>query len=227
MNEIINHSRQLAREIELGFDLLSQITSDFSDFQVQIIVGLYASCVDLSQSVEFLAQNDKFNEAQIIMRSLLEHFVELKTACEDPEHLKNIQQRHASKIVKTLKHAGEQNPFFEGFAEKLDLDSETAQWSEISADIKGLGGKEEQLRRRFDKAGMLDVYKSVYANLSDLVHPTFAGIIRKYLERDEETKKVHFNFPNPATEGTKVLVYSYTAELMSEATVIFKAKSRL
>jgi len=179
MTDLAAHDQDLSNQIEIAFEELTKLRTDWENGSVQLVVGCYASCVELAQTVDFLVDHEKCYDAQIILRSMLEHFVELRNLELYPSHKHNLHLAHAKNIKLQLQNAATENKFFQNFSQRLDLAKETQNWNKKLEDIQELGGENLNIQQRFQIAGMNDEYESVYRNLSQLSHPTYGGIIRR------------------------------------------------
>ena len=189
MTGVAAHDQDLSNQIEIAFEQLTKLRADWKNGSVQLVVGCYASCVELAQTVDFLVDHEKCYDAQIILRSMLEHFVELRNLELNPAHKNNLHFTHAKNVKFQLQNAATENKFFQNFAQRLELAKETQYWNDKLGDIQELGGENLNIQRRFQIAGMNDEYESVYRNLSQLSHPTYGGIIRRHLNYHSDTHK--------------------------------------
>ncbi|MCB5198690.1 DUF5677 domain-containing protein [Loktanella sp. TSTF-M6] len=224
MSEIQRPKKRLSLAIEEAFDLLESFSLDWENPMIQMCVGCYATCVELAQTIDFLSAEEKFFDAKILLRAMLEHYVELDNLSSNPTYLHKVHYKHAIDTLKILKASETDNPYFEKFSQRIRVEDETAIWEERKSMIASLGGKKQTRFDDFSAAGMEDEYKSVYANLSKLTHPTFGGIIERHLEYDEKDHKVKFFVLKEATPETKELVYSTTSDILEKATKVIANK---
>lgn len=200
-------------------------------FRHQIVVGLALSVVERAHTVLLLLKESKVFDAEIIVRSLLEHFVELKNCIDDNDYQIHFQKPFFSGMKRRLVEAKEGNPYFSEIARKMDLDKELGDIARKISETEKIGGKEIKSQAKFHRAGMKHEYDSIFRSTSSQVHPSFSGIINRHFEVDYETDDfdvIAFAIPSrskaePVLQTTidileelPVLIAKFEAELVSD-----------
>ena len=76
------------------------------------LVCMYCSIVEYSDTLLVLRKEEKFVSIPLVVRALLEGFVDLKNLCGSPEYGNNIQANYLDEWLRITKEAGKlENPY--------------------------------------------------------------------------------------------------------------------
>jgi hypothetical protein len=106
----------------------------------------------------------------VVQRSMLEAVVDLKLLCDDPGHLEQMQYDNAKQYLRVFREfrADEAAQFDDDAKMVLDgaIEIERAIFDRLESEERA----KSSIRRKFERAGMLDLYRSVYAYLCSFAH---------------------------------------------------------
>ncbi|MCI2400379.1 DUF5677 domain-containing protein [Aliiroseovarius subalbicans] len=189
-----------------AIDQLQNTKFDKQKFRHQIFVGLSASLLERCHAVVFLLKNGKGFDAKIILRSALEHLVELRNLCDFPDYHLHLQASFLRGIRTQLREATKGNPFFARIASELPIEDEIASTDKKMKEVEEMGGKALSITDKFNRTGMTHEYESVYRSLSLQVHPSYSGIIERHFDIDPSTGDFTVRgFQMPRDDGIAVL----------------------
>jgi len=154
-----------------------------------------------------LIREEKTFDAKIILRSLLEHFVDLHNLAEDENYHLHFQLPFLKGLKQTLREAQRGNPFFARIAREIPITDELESDSASLQEVKDLGAKDLKVWEKFNRAGLNAEYESLYRSLSKQVHPTYSGIIERHFCIDAESGdfSVHgFQQPSDSSNDTVI-----------------------
>jgi Family of unknown function (DUF5677) len=196
-------------EITQSFDLFEEIEWHKERFSDLTIVGFALTVFEQIHSIHALCELEKYFDAKILLRSSIEHFLEISLLCEfnNEKYIERLKLEFNHHQVKTLNAAQSGNPYASSIMEKLDVKVELEELDRYKEEIEKRGGKKITLLDRFKSAGHGDLYDTVYSTLSKLAHPTFAGIIERHFVVDQQTNEftVHV-FRVDGLDSTNVII---------------------
>ncbi len=106
----------------------------------------------------------------VVLRSIFEAAVDLKILCDDSNHLGQMQYDNAKQHLRAFRgfRDDEAAQFDDGAKQMLDgaIEIEQAIFERLDSDERS----RFSIRRKFERAGMLDLYGSVYAYLCSFSH---------------------------------------------------------
>jgi len=130
-------------DIEDAKKCLQTVRFNSKSFRHQIIISFYTSIIEFSESIKLLLDSGKTFDSEIILRSLLEYFVELKNTIDFPEHHLNVQYKFIKKSKLQLENAKSGNPFFSKIVECISINEELSSLVEKQSYVADLGGTEK------------------------------------------------------------------------------------
>lgn len=163
-----------------------QLTFDKEDRFDQYAVMLYASIVELANSVCRLVAIGEPTGSRTLTRTALEAFVDLKNLMDDQEYVKHLDAKSLTEWLKTYEIAVNGNEFFVSLAEVPGLTERIeAERAELDK-LKEQGFRPLNVFERFDRAGMDDIYQSVYRWFCSDSHNSFRGLMGRHLEISDD-----------------------------------------
>lgn len=155
-------------------------------------VSLYGSILELGRSLLPLLTSESYSAIPIVLRSILEAYVDLENICKDPTYGYSMDIKALKEELAFLKEAKKDNNVYMGIiAEAPDLDERIAG---IEAEKKRLldrGFKDLNKFERFSKAGLENEYRAIYNWLCCASHNDQRELQRRHLEKHEEGLKIH------------------------------------
>lgn len=151
------------------------------------IIFLYGSIIELTGSCILLIEHGLMAAVPVILRSILEAYVDLHNLIEDPRYgySMEISDLEGSLVIMKEEIFGS-NKYLSGDAKSKQKCLQHKQ--RIEGDLKALrsrGHKYMSIKKRFEKAGMLDEYKSIYTILSSETHNNLIALIKRHTEINE------------------------------------------
>lgn len=178
---------ELIEEINRSIDLAEKIKFTKSNFQHQVHIGLFLSMVEIADAIRILCSNERYFDAKVLLRTLVEHAVELESVFADGVLFERLKFEQNIKLDRTFAQAARGNPFMAEVAKHIDVATERRDLEKQKAAIAARGGKKVTLQDRFTLIGWQDAYESVYRSLSNLAHPTYSGIIERHMVVTKKT----------------------------------------
>ena len=166
--------------------VLNAVVGEQSTFERAFEVSLLCTIHSQARSILILEKAGQTYDAQILLRSLLEHSVELILLRDQPERHLNVKFHFEESQRKTLSEAQTDNPYFKGISSTVPIDQELAKVKARKAEYSDAGGKKTTITADWKTAGMEDAYESVYRLLSKYAHPSYSGAIARNIPNYEQ-----------------------------------------
>lgn len=158
-----------------------RMTNDVS----RMVVLLYASMIEQTDSFLLLANNGRRAGTHAIFRSFLEAYVDLKALAKDDAYLHHMYASYHREWLRVLREANtNSNQYLVGIRAHIAF-FETQQ---------DHAGKLERLKankfipltaeQRFERAGMLNEYRSIYNFLCRETHNNISALMSRHMEQD-------------------------------------------
>lgn len=177
----------------------SRISFDMASPQQSAAVALLGSILELSQDCSQLLQVKRRIGPKVLVRSLLEAFVELKNLTEDPRYLGFMTYSQLVQHRKLLNMAheptGVENPYF---ADLLANQATPGRRAEIKLELECLeseGFCELAIAERFRRAGEAHRRESIYQLLAQESHHNIAVLESRHLVKVDGRPRVVFFQP--------------------------------
>ena len=161
----------------------------FGEPQHAAAVSLLGSILELAADVLDLLKRGKAIAPKILLRSLLEAFVELVNVTEDPDYLGSMRYAQLVALQKLVNVATgpdqAQNPFF---ADLLSNEATAERRAEIAlelAELESQGIRELNIWARFKLAGERDRYEAIYRLLSQQAHHSLNALGDRHVVEQE------------------------------------------
>lgn len=166
------------------------IEFDKTDFRSTAIVALHASIIELTGSAITLLQSGRAVGVNIILRSMLDAYVDLINLLADPAYLDQMRANYHAEWLKPLKAglAGD-DPLLKAFMDENFLKAVKYHSTEDAA-LKARGIRPMKTLERFSKAGMGSAYPTVYNSLSAETHNNIRALIARHIRVDDEVMEV-------------------------------------
>lgn len=140
------------------------------------LIALYLSLIEYSDSLIYLAENEKSIAIPTVFRSLLEAYVDFKNLSKDETYGYHMDASNIKQLIKFLEEASKNNNAYLGLtASEPNLTSEIQKHKTKLIQLKANGylNKKEQplsICEKFDKAGMIQEYNGIYGYLCTHSH---------------------------------------------------------
>jgi len=182
MDKLVN---QLQAIFDLVFSRTDRLVFNRRNAQHLYSVCMHGSILESTSACLTLLKKKELGAIPVMLRNLLEEYVDLVNVKKDPDYLKRMQAsflREQSRVLAKAVETGDTNPYLEALSStdgiKEHFDNVTVQLASLRND--GFG--ELGIRDRFDRAGLVDMYESVYALLCQHSHNNLNILERRHIE---------------------------------------------
>ena len=163
------HDRLLALVPAIQFDKTQQL--HFAK------VALYASLIEFTSAMICLIENNGRVALPSTFRSFLEASVELKNLNADPSYIEHMYASHMDEWLRVLNESKKKNAYLAGIGGIPHLDELIAKDEANLKSLKEKGKHPLKVFVRFEKAGMIEEYRSLYNFLSCDSHSNIRALV--------------------------------------------------
>lgn len=162
-------------------------------------VGLYASLTELSGSCVALARAKAFVGVPILARTCLEAFIDLKNLLADDAYTNHLEVKRGREWIRILDEAqGGVNAYVAGIANDPEFAANRKQYEAALAVAANAGGKDLTARDRFDRAGHIQEYRTLYNFLSAEAHNNGRALLRRHVDTSKNPPQLVLYDPEPS-----------------------------
>lgn len=148
------------------------------------VVALYGSMLELSSGMLLIAKSDVKSSVPILLRSLLEAFVDLHNLRQNAAYGYTLQADYVKDSLKFLKEAERgTNQYLATVSAAPDLQENIAKHEQQLQAMKDKGAEELKIRDRFERAGLLEDYATIYRELCTHSHNTLRALRGRHVEK--------------------------------------------
>lgn len=151
-----------------------------------LLAAYLARLIELFGNFILLAEVLQGAGASAIFRSFLEAYVEFANLISNESYYRHVYARFHEDRLKLLKSAARGNPYLEkisswsGFAVSLRFHEDNF------LQLANAGFRVLSVRERFERAGMLNEYESIYRMESNGAHSDLASLMKQNLEVEDQ-----------------------------------------
>lgn len=151
------------------------------------LIALYGVIIEYSDSLVHLVAKDKTITIPIIFRSLLEAYVDFKNLAEDPSYVNHMEASYSSEWIRVLKNAeGGKNPYLAAIGDDEKLMAQVQHHEENLARLKEDGYPPLSQISKFEKAGMVQEYRSIYNFFCSHSHNNIRSLVDRFIIINEQ-----------------------------------------
>lgn len=147
----------------------------FVDQRSKFILSIYARVNALCDETLILVRHNCVVSPQILMRSTLESFIDLRCLLKDETYIACIFAAEADADYKHISKHSQSNPYYKS----SDIPSE-----KIINNLKIERSKSLSIFQRFQKAGCEELYSTIYNNLCRYTHGNITALADKNFVND-------------------------------------------
>ena len=193
------------------------------------IVGLYGSLIELTGSLIILVEKKHSTGVPSILRSFLEAYVAFVNLYADENYVKYMYASFHKQWLKVLREAKyNPNPFLKSISEFENIDAKINEHEKELDNLESKKFRPLNVFECFEKAGMVNEYRSLYNFLSNDSHSNIRSLENRHLEIYENDFKLVYYKDNQLVDFLPTL--DSTAGLLVDATLkihqYFKTKSK-
>lgn len=193
---------QYKQEIQKALDLSKDLRFDVKHPLHRNLVALYGAILEYADTLVHLISSGKTVAVPIVMRSLLEAFVDFQNLAEDANYGNIMEASYHKEWLRVLKSAdGAENPYLAAIGKMPELEEQIKEHEEKLERLKKRGFGPALNREKFEKAGMLEEYLSIYNFLCSHSHNNIRSLIERFMEIDHENKTLQMIFFRDPDEG--------------------------
>lgn len=182
-------------------------------------VALYCTLLELAGCMIHLIEHKCWTGVPSLFRAFLEAAVELLNLMKDAEYIDHMLASYVDQWLKVLQEAKKgTNPYLVSIAASQDLDKQIADDEKQLGELKARGKQPLTAFKRFERANMVDEYRSLYNFLSCDSHSNIRALISRHFEREDNDFKVVFYKDEPI--NTFLATLDGTAGLLIEASLL-------
>jgi len=154
-----------------------------------LLVTLYSSIVEYSDSLNLLAIEKKPISIPVITRSLLEAYVDFKNLADDKSYGYSLEIGFIKEWLRITTEAGKKNnQFLNLIAESKIYDVQVKEWEDEIASLREKGYKKFTYFQKFEKAEMVEEYHSIYNFLCAHAHNNKRALNDRHIELSADQK---------------------------------------
>jgi hypothetical protein len=189
------------------------------------MVCLYCSIIEHGDSLYKLFEQERITAAPLLLRSMLEAFIDLKNLSNDQSYGYYLQSSNLKEWLKVTKAAGTlQNPYLDGLASAEGFDEQVSNWEKELEDYRKEGYSPLNQFQKFEKAGMVNEYRSLYNFLCSYSHNNIRALTDRHLElTDDKTDFKVVMFQEFDAEKSEHYLQTATTCLNQSSKLIHKA----
>jgi hypothetical protein len=152
-----------------------------------------------------------------LFRTFLEAAVELRNLARDPHYIEHMNAGHVEQWLKVLKEAKNGNPYLASIAALPDLDRQIAAQEKQLQEFISKSKQPLKVFERFQRADMVEEYRSLYNFLSCDSHSNIRAIISRHIEVGHDDFEIVYYKDEPIE--TFIATLDSTAGLLIEASL--------
>lgn len=176
-----------------ALEMSRKLLFDKTHPQHRHVMALYGSILEFSSSIILLTKDGPKTALPIILRSLLEAYVDMLNLCDDPKYGYALEVSAEKSWLKFLREAVVgQNPYLEKVSATSNLQDNIKLHEQRLAAMKGKGGKVLIIEDKFKRAGLMHEYTTIYAELCSHSHNTLQALRGRHIEENDNNYEVIF-----------------------------------
>ncbi|HET7176227.1 MAG TPA: DUF5677 domain-containing protein [Gammaproteobacteria bacterium] len=198
--------------------LAEEIKFNGSDTLHRSCVSLYGSILELTTSFVILTDKGLLTGASVLVRSILEAYVDLENLTRDKSYLRDMEVSFAAEWLKILNEAAHgKNPYLGKLSEVPDLAEAIQKWEKKKAELESQGGRALRHLEKFQKANLENEYRSVYNDLCSKAHNNLRALFDRHSEMGEDDFSItYYKIPE---EADNALTVGIVTEILMRATL--------
>jgi hypothetical protein len=145
------------------------------------LIALYCSLIEYFDSLIFLVGNEKNISVPLVFRGLLEAYVDFRNLAEDRLYGYHMEASYFKEWLKVIEEASQKkNAFLASIATHPTLDVQVQEYKNKLAELQAKGYNPLNQFEKFNKAGMIEEYKSVYNFVCSHSHNNIRSLIDRF-----------------------------------------------
>jgi len=183
------------------------------------IVSFYGSILELSRGILVLYDARSPIGITIILRTLIEAYADFKNLCNDPTYGNYLELNDICEELKFYDEAKKKvNPYLEGVANIQELDKHLQKLRKRKELLKGKGFKKLKIFEKFQKAQLLNEYRSIYVLLSSETHNNLSALNLRHMSIDKNSMDYDMHISKPINLDEMSHLLTTTVEILVDST---------
>ncbi len=181
--------------IESVLDSASHLSFNKEIAQHLFAVSLNGSIVEVAFSCMILLKKKQYIGIPILLRNMLEAYVDLVNIVQDHNYSKYMQAVYFKEQCNFLKKAiqgGKKNPYLEALAEDRKLPEAYESACAKLEKLRNDGFKKLKVLERFELAGAEDLYNSIYPLLCRESHNNLSSLEKRHLKKSGDAYSIEY-----------------------------------
>ena len=185
----------LRRSISICTDLARALQFDKTHKWHVNLVSLYGSMLELANSICVLIEGDSPIGVPILLRSMLEAFVDFSNLEESRTYGYHMDAAHMSEWIKILEEAKRgDNPYLADISKLPNLDEILSDHKKRLEELKNKGYPPLSHFQKFDKSKQTKEYRSFYNFLCCDAHNNIRSLISRHADIAEDQSDYQLQF---------------------------------
>ena len=209
----------LEKTLDKSIEYSSKLTFDKKYPQHLFLISLYCRVVELTHSCTILMRGEIISSVPIILRTVLETFADLKNLSADENYVNFMRATYMKEWFRIFKEAQKGGNAYLTRISRIENLNQV--YAEHENELNGL--KKNHYTpltpgQRFERAGMVDEYLSIYNFLCSHSHSDIRSLYSRYTRiTGDDFTVICFKDPTPHD----IALYSTTlCDILTDATVI-------
>jgi len=220
-NKLTSFVDVLNRSMKNSIELSARIPFDAKNPVHFTFVCLYGSIIDIAHGLAVCVKNDCYSAVPILLRSALEAYVNLLLIHSDPDYVASMHHHFHKEWSKRLVAAENNNPYLKEILESSEYDIHKKEIEARISQEKLNNIKSMTIKDKFEKCGLMELYRSVYSFLSDHAHSNIGALINRHMRYVDGNICVEF-LSSPSIEQYDVYVSTISEILIQSGIVIHR-----
>jgi len=184
------------------------------------LIELYLSLIELTSCIVTLVDKKRFAGVPALYRSLLEVFVDFINLSCDECYVNHMQAKYHYEWLRVLNQSkNDTNPFLSQYSNWKDQDSIISEHKSELDRLKKNGYSHLSIRQRFEKAGKVNEYLSLYNFLSSEAHSDIRALMHRHVKINQRCDDyLVVGYKNKPVSDFAAYLDS-TAEILLESTI--------
>lgn len=182
------HRLEVVHRLEVLLEAARHGTADLvfdrRNRQHVCVMALNCTVQELATGCLILFKPNNGSCIPILLRTLLEAYVDIKNLLKNPNYVKNMDRSWLASnfnLVKAVKEKGMDNPYFTQAAQNPELGNIVAEKGRAQEEMKSAGYALLTVEKRFELAGEADRYRGVYSHLCSHAHNNLNALEERHL----------------------------------------------
>ena len=196
--------------------LSATLSFDNAKPQHRELIALYGSIIELTGAVIALVDKRLITGVPILLRSVLEAYVDLHNLAEKSSYSYVLELEHIKQWIEILREANTgKNEYLAAIAGAPELNDQIAKWTKRKDDLEKKGFRALRIKQKFQRAGMEREYRSQYNQLCCDAHNNLRALIARHIQMNEDGLGVVYY--KPYTPDDSAVHVGTNAELLVRA----------